>query len=196
VKFVRACARGELWRGEMKSVAVGGHKLLLVNAEGEPAAFEDRCAHQDAPLSDGTLEGCVLRCKIHGWEFDARSGAGINPLSVRLRRYLVQVEGDDIRVGLPDDRDESAGPVLLDDPLARAVVAALRAENPHAVVEDNGAYVRVLAPRRCVVSRAAIERAAGRPFALPGDLALVMVSFQGRFSSDDDQARWEAGPPT
>ena len=192
--FVRACARGELWRGEMKGLEVAGRRLLLVNADGAPAAFEDRCAHQEASMSNGTLDGCVLRCKHHGWEYDARSGEGLDPRGVRLRRFPVEIEGDEIRVGLPDARDGSAGPVLIGDAVGRAVVAALCAENPDAIVEDNGAYVRVLVPRRCIITRAAIERAAGQPFVLPGDLERVMCSFQGKFSVDEDEARWDAGP--
>jgi signal transduction histidine kinase len=98
----------------MMSVELDGHRLLLVNAEGTPTAYEDQCVHQDAPLSDGALEGCVLRCARHGWKFDVRTGEGLEPRNVRLRAYLVEVEGDEIRVGLPDASDGGAAPVLLD----------------------------------------------------------------------------------
>ena len=70
-------------------------------------------------------------------------------------------------------------------------MGAIRALNVDVRVLDRGAYLRVLCPRRCVVTRAAIEARTGAPFRLPGDLELVMSSFKGRFSVSDDEARWE-----
>lgn len=77
--------------------------------------------------------------------------------------------------------------------VSRAIVAAIRAEHaPLSVdVRDRGAYVRVLVPRRCRVSRAAIERELGRPFRLPSDLELVMPSFKGAFRVSEEEATWE-----
>ena len=89
----------------------------------------------------------------------------------------------------------SAGPVLEAGEVASAIVAAIRELDPNVRVVDRGAYVRVAAERRCRVTRAAIERALGRPFRLPGDLEAVMPSFSGRFTVTDDEAVWElAGP--
>lgn len=35
------------------------------------AALLDRCPHRNVALSDGTVEGDVLRCGYHGWTFEA-----------------------------------------------------------------------------------------------------------------------------
>lgn len=85
------------------------------------------------------------------------------------------------------------GPVLEASELGRAVMAAIQALNPGATVQDRGAYLRVHAAGRCVVTRTAIEAALGRPVQLPGDLELAMPSFKGRFSVDAEQATWEGG---
>jgi hypothetical protein len=82
--------------------------------------------------------------------------------------------------------------VLHAGPLAQAVVAAIVAANAGVEVIDRGAYVRVLVPRRCVVTRAAIEAGVGAPFRLPGDLESIMPSFRGRFRVTEDVAEWEA----
>jgi hypothetical protein len=84
--------------------------------------------------------------------------------------------------------------VLQSGPVTEAVVAAIRAQNAGARVVDRGAYVRVLCPGRCVVTRAAIEAATGAAFRLPGDLELIMSSFKGRFAVTSDEARWELSP--
>jgi hypothetical protein len=86
------------------------------------------------------------------------------------------------------------GPVLQRGEVADAIVAAIRTSNPEVAVLDRGAYLRVLVPWTCLVTRFAIERELGRPFSLPGDLESVMSSFKGRFRVSEDEARWELGP--
>ena len=88
-------------------------------------------------------------------------------------------------------REPCVGPVLEAGPIASVLIAAIREQNREVEVQDRGAYFRVLVPLRCVLSRAAIERRLGRTFRLPGDLELVMPSFKGAFSVDEDRAIWE-----
>src|SRR5689334_19144120 len=89
------------------------------------------------------------------------------------------------------DARDWVGPVLQKGGAADAVVAAIRELNPGARVLDRGAYLRVLAHRRCRVTRDAIERRTGEPFRLPSDLELVMSSFKGQFTVSEDEAVWE-----
>jgi hypothetical protein len=88
---------------------------------------------------------------------------------------------------------DRVGPVLEAGEVATAIVAAIRELDPGVELSDRGAYVRVLAADRCRVTRAAIERALGRPFQLPGDLEAVMPSFKGTFAVSEDEATWEVG---
>jgi toluene monooxygenase system ferredoxin subunit len=93
----------ELWIGEMRSVPAGRRRVLLLKLEDGVFAYEDRCAHLGVPLSEGTLEGGVLTCRAHHYCYDARTGEGINPKSVRLERVAVAVRAGRIWLG------ESAG---------------------------------------------------------------------------------------
>jgi toluene monooxygenase system ferredoxin subunit len=92
----------ELWVGELVGVEVAGHDVLLANVGGEVRAFEDRCPHLSTPLSDGMLDGNVLMCSAHLWEFDCLTGKGINPTSCGLSAYAVRVEDGTIQVGVAD----------------------------------------------------------------------------------------------
>jgi nitrite reductase/ring-hydroxylating ferredoxin subunit len=92
-----------LWPGEMLAVEVDSVKVLLINFEGTVHAFENRCAHQAALLSNGRLEGNVLTCSVHHWCYDVRSGCGINPSSARLRRFATKIEEQRILVDVSDD---------------------------------------------------------------------------------------------
>jgi toluene monooxygenase system ferredoxin subunit len=197
VSFQRAAALGELWEGELKGVVVGGAKVLLVRLADGVRAYEDRCAHKGVALSEGRLADGALTCRAHSWRYDAASGRGLDPANVCLRAFAVRVEGDDVLVDVgapalpaPQPGDE-VGPVLQSGPVADAVVAAILAENAGARVVDRGAYLRVLCPGTCVVTRAAIEARTGAAFRLPRDLELLMSSFKGRFRVTEDEARWE-----
>jgi toluene monooxygenase system protein D len=86
--------------------------------------------------------------------------------------------------------DLRVGPVLESGETSSAIVAAIRELNPSAEVQDRGSYLRVLAVKRCVVTRAAIERALGRPFRLPDDLEPLMPSFKGALTMTEEQVTW------
>ena len=88
----------------------------------------------------------------------------------------------------------AVGPVLEPSELGLAVLAAIQAGNVEVEVQDRGAYLRVLAPGRCVVTRQAVEGALGRPVRFPADLELIMPSFKGRLKVDAERAVWELEP--
>ena len=90
-----------------------------------------------------------------------------------------------------DPRIEWVGPVLRAGTVSVAVIDVLVHENPGAKVQDHGAYVRVLAPLRCLLEKQSVERRLGRPFTLPGDLELIMPAFRGKLRFGPDRAIWE-----
>ena len=84
----------DLWEGDMEGVEVAGHKVLLVNVDGEVRAYHNRCPHQAWPLDEGDFDGEKIVCSNHSWEFDASSGSGINPSDCALTRYPCIVDDD------------------------------------------------------------------------------------------------------
>jgi toluene monooxygenase system ferredoxin subunit len=94
--FRPACPAADLWVGEMRSLEIEGRPVVLINHGDGISAFVDRCAHQGFPVSRGRLAGAVLTCAAHEWQYDARTGCGINPGSVCLTRLAVEVRGDQI----------------------------------------------------------------------------------------------------
>ncbi|MBI4816918.1 MAG: MmoB/DmpM family protein [Deltaproteobacteria bacterium] len=88
------------------------------------------------------------------------------------------------------DRVFGVGPVLISGEVAEAITEAIRDENEAVLVVDRGAYLRLLVPHRCRVSRSAIENRLGRPFWLPADLEAVMPSFDGKLKITPDEVEW------
>lgn len=62
-------------------------------------AVNDTCTHQDASLSEGWLEGCLIECPLHAAAFDLRTGAPTCPPARHpLRTHLVTVDDAVIHV--------------------------------------------------------------------------------------------------
>ncbi len=86
---------------------------------------------------------------------------------------------------------ETVGPVLQAGETARALVQAIQAANQQSEIIDRGGYVRILVPGKCVLNRVDVERILGRQFLLPGDLEIIMPSFKGCLTVNENQAVWE-----
>ena len=96
-----ALAEADLWVGEMRGVIVGGEPLVVVRGEDGVCVYRDRCPHQGYPLSEGTLVGHVLTCRVHRHTFDAATGEGINPPRPCLSRVPSRLENGLVLVDLP-----------------------------------------------------------------------------------------------
>lgn len=98
--LVRVAKVADVPPGSSKVVVVLGHPVALFNVEGSFHAVSNVCLHRGGPIGEGTLDGPIVTCPLHGWEYDVRTGRNVaNPMA-RLRTYAVQVEGDDVLVGL------------------------------------------------------------------------------------------------
>lgn len=100
----RACSSAELLPGEQRSVWLGDLALLLVNLDGQPYALEDRCSHEDFPLSDGAFDpaSASIECVLHGARFDVRDGRPLcAPAYAPVRRFPARLQDGTVYVGLP-----------------------------------------------------------------------------------------------
>jgi nitrite reductase/ring-hydroxylating ferredoxin subunit len=88
---VEICSADQLWDGEMECFRAGGTSVLLCRINGQFHAFQGHCPHQGAALVEGELNGGVLVCAAHQWQFDATNGQGVNPRSARLKSFPVRV---------------------------------------------------------------------------------------------------------
>jgi toluene monooxygenase system ferredoxin subunit len=103
--FERVCTTDDVWEGELMPFDVAGRKILLINLEQSFHAYDASCPHQQQSLCEGTLDGHVLTCPAHQWQFDVRTGRGVNPTDCRLRSYALKIESDEVLV----DVDQSMG---------------------------------------------------------------------------------------
>ena len=60
--------------GESIEVVAAGRMVAIFNVDGEFFALDGICPHQGGPLGQGELEGCVLTCPWHGWQYELATG--------------------------------------------------------------------------------------------------------------------------
>ncbi|HEV8490371.1 MAG TPA: Rieske 2Fe-2S domain-containing protein [Candidatus Limnocylindrales bacterium] len=73
-RFEPVLGVADLPEGAMRRVTRGDLDILLAHTPDGIVAVDDRCPHMSAPLSLGTLDGCVVACPLHEGQFDLRSG--------------------------------------------------------------------------------------------------------------------------
>ncbi|MDE0144265.1 MAG: Rieske (2Fe-2S) protein [Nitrospira sp.] len=81
------------------------HGVALFNVDGEILALDNTCPHAGGPLGEGTLNGEIVECPWHGWEFNVRTGQCIenpNP-EWAVPCYRTRVENGVIQVAFPPE---------------------------------------------------------------------------------------------
>jgi len=77
--FVAVADAADLPPGQLLKVRVGARAYLIAHVAGQYYAVEDRCSHEDYPLSYGCLEGARIKCSLHGSRFALHDGAPLEP---------------------------------------------------------------------------------------------------------------------
>ncbi len=98
--FVKVASISELGPGSCKTVDVNGKAVALFNVNGAVYALDNTCLHRGGPLGEGMLEGDVVTCPWHGWQYKVPSGENLMNSAVKVASYPVEVEGNDIKVAV------------------------------------------------------------------------------------------------
>jgi nitrite reductase (NADH) small subunit len=86
--------------GSVRQVRVGEEEIALAHCDGGFHATQGHCIHLQGPLGEGHLEGCVLTCPWHGWQYDVRTGENEFDRAIQLRTYEVRVEDGEVKVAV------------------------------------------------------------------------------------------------
>lgn len=79
---------------------VNGQEIAVFNVNGTFYALHNTCVHRGGPLGEGDLDGEVVTCPWHNWQFNVTTGTCINNPSACVATYPVVVEGNEITVEL------------------------------------------------------------------------------------------------
>ena len=100
--FVKAATVTDIAVGQGALIDVNGVNVALFNAgNGQFHAMSPLCPHEDGPLAEGWLEGDVVVCPWHGFDFELSSGRCRVDEGLSIAVYPVRVVGDTVEVDLP-----------------------------------------------------------------------------------------------
>jgi len=100
-EFTTVASLADVPENGLKTVQVDGANLVLVRRDGRVYALEDRCSHEEFPLSAGEVTGDQITCALHGARFDLASGTPkALPAVLPVRTFECRVEGDEVQVRL------------------------------------------------------------------------------------------------
>ena len=95
-----ACQTDELLPGERKLVTLDGVEIALFNIDGAVFAINNRCPHRKGPLIRGYTDSAGgIKCPMHGWRFDLRTGQSRRP--AQATTYRTKTEGGILYLALP-----------------------------------------------------------------------------------------------
>jgi nitrite reductase/ring-hydroxylating ferredoxin subunit len=107
-RLVRAASLAELQAAGRLVVRVDRHTIVLF-AEGDDVhAVDNRCPHMGFPLHRGSVADGILTCHWHHARFDLCTGGTFDQWADELRRFPVEVDGDDVLVDLSPREDPVA----------------------------------------------------------------------------------------
>lgn len=86
----------EIPTGGSKVVTIGITEIVVFNLSGEFYALCNQCPHGGFRFSNGPLEGDVVICPGHMWEFNVKTGQCMNMDYEPAQTYRVLVESNDI----------------------------------------------------------------------------------------------------
>jgi nitrite reductase/ring-hydroxylating ferredoxin subunit len=64
---------------EVQLCYAAGHPVVVVLLDGTVYALDGRCPHWGATFVDSPLKGNAVRCPLHGFRYDVRSGVATWP---------------------------------------------------------------------------------------------------------------------
>jgi nitrite reductase/ring-hydroxylating ferredoxin subunit len=100
VDFVTVARVGEIPDGRGRQVTVGERWVGLFHVGGRYYAVDNLCLHRGGPLSDGAIQGCVVTCPWHSWQYDLATGTLVQDPVVGVTCHETRVVGDDVQVRL------------------------------------------------------------------------------------------------
>ena len=93
------CRSEDLLPGKGRAVEVDGQPIALFRIGDAIYAIENVCLHAGAPLEDSEIEGTVITCPWHQWQFELKTGACMLH-GTKLKTYKTREQNGTIEIEL------------------------------------------------------------------------------------------------
>ncbi len=98
--FARAAKTTDIAPGTIHEVQVDGKTVALAHVGDKFHAISNTCLHRGGPLGQGVMDGNIVTCPWHGWQFDVTTGHVSQNPTVGVACYPVEVRGDEVFVDI------------------------------------------------------------------------------------------------
>ena len=115
-KWIKVAEKDELPEGRVKSVTCELESICLTHHKGEYGALLNACPHQGGPLGEGSIEGGLLRCPWHGWDFDPLTGKPPGGYDDGVPTFPVELREDGVYVQFEEEeqRNRTSSDVMIE----------------------------------------------------------------------------------
>lgn len=81
----------ELPPGTSREFTAGGRIIAVFNIDGTVHAIDGLCAHAGGPVARGILNGSIVTCPWHGWQYDVTTGRHCLTPNICQQRFPVTI---------------------------------------------------------------------------------------------------------
>ena len=93
----------EIPPGEGREFVVAEKIVAVFNSDGVFHAMDGICPHMGWPLAKGDLNGNVVTCPWHGWQFDVTSGRHCLNAQLKHPAFPIRLEEGELWVELSEE---------------------------------------------------------------------------------------------
>src|SRR5689334_4071771 len=100
--LVKVAAVDELSPGRVMEVQSGDRTFAVCNVGGSFHCLDGTCPHAGGPLGQGEIQGQMLVCPWHGWEFNCATGANDADEDLMVEKFNVVVQNGSVFADVPE----------------------------------------------------------------------------------------------
>lgn len=95
-------AESDFAPGTATECVVADRIVAVFNVDGEFRAMDGVCPHQGGPIGKGEMQGCIVTCPWHGWQFDVRDGQSQLSPGVQHPTFEAKVENGRVFIAISE----------------------------------------------------------------------------------------------
>lgn len=96
--WIRIGTAAEVPAGGCAVFDAAGNTIAVFSVEGGLYAIDNTCKHQGGPLGEGTIEGVLVSCPWHHWQYNIKTGKTKFSDEIGVRTYALEVRGEEVFV--------------------------------------------------------------------------------------------------
>jgi nitrite reductase/ring-hydroxylating ferredoxin subunit len=122
-KDVVVASEADIPDGQRKIVQVDSLSIGVFHHDGQWYAVRNSCIHRGGPVATGRLDGDILTCPWHGFQFNLRTAQCLADPKAELDRYVVSVIDGQVHLQVPDLSAVSSAPATIGGPASGPATA-------------------------------------------------------------------------